>query len=511
MQVVLGVSMTPTAVRVVLVEGAGGDGATVDASVFGVYPGDCAAERAAAAILGTRESVAAAGYRLSAVGVAWSDHVHAARLRDELRRRRVDDVVMVSELHGAAALAQAIGLRTGCARTALLFIERGTATLAVVRTTDRAVMWVASRSLHAPGEMAGIEASLAGLTCAELGGPDEPPRAVYVVGSAEDAEAVSTRIAEHTAVPVHAPDDGDLALARGAALAAAGSPRCEAATLALLPTHDTAGGDAPTAADVTQWGHQLPLGYSEVADDDDDRYPFESTEFADPEPKPFLLVGSALGVVFLTGVVALAISLTVSIRPAVEQLPGSVQNAPGTAAPQSPPPQTIRAPMPVVQEAPRTVYVPRPAVPPSASSAPYPSAAPVPAAPAPPAANPPVLPPAPAAPIPVVAPPLIVPAPQYPRSYPSNSAGIAAPQTSTQTSTRTTTQTTTQTFTQTTTQTATPTSTPAPPPPSEAPASTTPSEPPASTTPVAPTAAPTVIPTVTSSSTAEISMSLASG
>ena len=46
-------------------------------------------------------------------------------------------------------------------------------------------------------------------------------------------------------LPVHAPADGDLALARGAALAAASTPRYEASTVGMMSSGDT-------AADITQ-------------------------------------------------------------------------------------------------------------------------------------------------------------------------------------------------------------------------------------------------------------------
>ena len=83
--------------------------------------------------------------------------------------------------------------------------------------------------------------------------------------------------------------------------------------------------------------------------------------------KPFLLVGSALTSIFVIGVVALVISLAVNIRPTVDQrpdpgqsaiIPSAAPPAPGPAIEQAqpalppPPAETIKAPIPVVQEAP---------------------------------------------------------------------------------------------------------------------------------------------------------------
>ncbi len=153
MDIVLGVSMTPTAVRMALVEGEGADGITLDQDAFDVAVGVSAAtsdapEQVVAAILGTQESAAEGGHHLIAVGVAWTDHAAAARLRQALRAQRTEDVILVSELHAAGALAQAIGEALECERTALLFVEKDRATLAVVRTLDGAVLKVASRSLQ---------------------------------------------------------------------------------------------------------------------------------------------------------------------------------------------------------------------------------------------------------------------------------------------------------------------------------------------------------------------------
>lgn len=417
-EIVLGVSMTSTAVRMVLVEGAHADGVTVDHDTFAVGAGSGtaasqAADQVIAAILGTRESALEGGHRLVSTGVAWTDHAAAAYLRDALRAHGLDDVVLVSELHAASALAQAIGQTMDCDRTALVFLEGDTATLAVVQTADGAVVKVQSRDSAAVPEMiAGLEAL------------DAPPAAVFVMGSGlgdADTEAIRSQIAGRTILPVHAPQDADLALARGAALAGAHTPRFEAETVGLAPPEITAAG--PTQ--MAPAGYMAPLGYSAVPDEDDDvaglfgydGEPDAAEPDSDPARKHFLLVGSALSAVFVVGVAALVISLAVSIRPAVDQRPdpgptaGQTSVAPAPApdavanpapAP-APPPQTIQAPVPVVQVAPRTVYVaPAPQAPVVAPAAPV--VDPVPAAPVPePVAVAPAPAPAPAAP-PIVAP-----------------------------------------------------------------------------------------------------------
>ena len=479
----------------VLVEGADGDGVTLDSNVVDVPGGESgcsgAAEQVVAAIHGTRESVDEGAHRLTAIGVAWTDHADGKRLRQALQASDIDDVVMVSELHAASALAQAVGRKIGCQRTALLFIEGSDATLAVVRTVDGAVVAVQSRALRAEDIVAELHGMVAALELTA-----EPPQAVFLMGAGLDMEVLAARIAEGTTLPVHAPEDADLALARGAALAAAGTPRFEAETVAVPadaaglsgrgepgPSDDTAAGPTQVAAA----GYMAPLGYSAVTDDDsdagedEDEPPSDWAEQPDADEgadadegtdeKPFLLVGSTLATIFVVGVVALVISLAVSIRPVVDQQPGEMRTpieptAAGKATDVGPSPalETIEAPVPVVREAPRTAFVPAPAARPQlpapaapvvpapvmpAAAAPVPAAAPlpVPAAPAPvvtvPAAPAPAIPPIVLAPVIPILPPFVqapiriptLPATVVPStSAPQSSAPqSSAPQSSTQT------------------------------------------------------------------------------
>ena len=189
-----------------------------------------------------------------------------------------------------------------------------------------------------------------------------------------------------------------------------------------------AGADTQMSAAGTQLaaaGYMAPLGYSEVPDDDalgaELGYDELSDQLDSGEPetarKLFLLVGSALASILAVGTVALVISLAVGIRPTGDQLPSSGEAAivpnsqasvPAAPEVQQPPPipsgvDTIQEPVPVVQQAPRTVYVT------PAQQAPLavmtPPAAP---APAPPAEDPkpPMDPrPAPENPVPAPVPP----------------------------------------------------------------------------------------------------------
>ncbi len=318
-------------------------------------------------------------------GVTWTDYAGAAELREALASRKIHDVVLVSELHAAGALAQAVGQAVGYERTALMFLERDTATLSVVETAGGAIVKVETKTLHAPDAVAEMTTMVAGLEALE-----QPPQGLFMVGSGVDVAAVKAQISQGTTLPVHAPEEAELALARGAALASAAAPRYEATTVGLGSVHDgegttagavySAGAATEMSAGATQMaaaGYMAPLGYSEVPDEDAgyDAVPADVDDEDDvveePGRKPFLLVGSALTSVFVVGVVALVISLAVSIRPTVDQrpnpgegviVPSSQAPAPAPQQAQLPAPgptpaETIQEPVPVVQQAPRTVFV----------------------------------------------------------------------------------------------------------------------------------------------------------
>uniref|UniRef100_UPI000DABD766 DUF7159 family protein n=1 Tax=Mycobacterium kyogaense TaxID=2212479 RepID=UPI000DABD766 len=388
MDIVLGVSMTPTTVRMVLVEGEKADGVTVDHDVFDVTSADASAnvaEQVVAAIQGTKESAESGGHHLKSIGVTWSDHTEASALRDTLAAHGIDDVMLIAESHAAASLAQAVGRAVGYDTTALLFVDRDTATLSVVRTDDGSVVKVLSRSLHSADAMA-VLTEMANAVAAQ----DAPPQGMFVVGSGVDVSSVKSHLEHLVALPVSAPDDAELALARGAALASAAAPAFEATTVGLAysqdPDGDTAGSVyAGLAAAETQLA---PVG-AEAVDE------FAATEMRETEEgrKPFLLVGSALTSVFVIGVVALVISLAVSIRPTVDSRPSPAQaaivpssQAPAPApieqaaqVPADPPPsaETIKPPVPVAvqqtpQQAPRTVYPHQAPPPPPPPHAPHP-------------------------------------------------------------------------------------------------------------------------------------------
>ncbi len=410
MDIALGVSMAPVTVRMVLVEGENADGVTVDHDVFEVPSVEGSAnvaDQVVSAILGTRESAKAGGHRLTSIGVSWSNHTEASALRDALAADGIDDVMLVSEGRAAAALAQAVGRAVGYDTTALLFLDRDTATLSVVQTDSGSVAHVLSRTLHSADAVA-VLTEVADAVAAQ----HPPPQGLFVVGAGVEVGPVKARLEQLVPFPVNAPEDGELALARGAALASATVPVFEASTVGLAYSKDPDRSNVgPECAGLARADTQMAPATVETADDAVDEYAQTQARTVEEERKPFLLVGSALTAVFVVGVVTLAISLAVNIRPTVDQrpspaegvivpskqVPTPVREARQPTAPL--PPEIIEPPIPVVRQAPvqtpRTVFVeaPAPAAPPPAPAAP------------PPAVAPPVVAPPAAVPPPVIVPP----------------------------------------------------------------------------------------------------------
>ncbi len=421
MDIVLGVSMAPTSVRMLLVAGENADGVTVEDNEFDIATDDDAATLTAAdqvisAILGTREGAIEAGHALTSTGVTWTDPVDAAALRDALATRKVENVMLVSSFMAAAALAQTVGCMVGDAHTALLFLEPHTATLAVVDSADGSISDVHKELMsggHSVAELAGMVAGLEAL--------ETRPQSVFIVGSGVDVAAIKPQLEAVTTIPVTAAEEPETALAWGAARASANAPLFASSTAALAYALDPGTGaiDPYAVSPGYLAAPDVPLGttlgeddlaYSAVPDEDADAHTmvrdelgdqhFESIEHfeSEPERRRLVLVGSILAVVFVAAALSLEVALALGIRPSVALLPRPLQNL------------IIQSPAPAA--APARVDVPEahrmsvPAVVPPRVNAPIPAARPV--APAP--AAPPI--PVAAPPMPVAAPaPVVVPLP----------------------------------------------------------------------------------------------------
>jgi len=334
-------------------------------------------------------------------GVTWTDHAQAAVLREALVARGIEEVLLVSELHAAAALAQAVGRAVGYDTTALMFVERDTATLAVVETADGSVVKVLSQGLHSADTIAVLTEMVTSLQAEK-----STPQGMFVVGSNVDVTAVKAHLKDLVSVPVIAPEEPQVALARGAALAAANAPRFDASTVGLaysLDPDDTTDSPLALADDVTAF-----LGPADALVDTADVA--SDSDAVSSRSKPFLLVGSSLTAIFVAGMMALAIAIVINIRPTADQGSGEMTLRPEAVAP----PTALQTAPPVApQQVPRTAPAPAPAVPPAPIETARLKVLPAP----PPRVVVRNVAPAPAAP-PVAPPPVVVPPPMPPPLIP---------------------------------------------------------------------------------------------
>lgn len=431
MDIVLGVSMAPTSVRMLLVEGENADGVTVEDSTFGITTDDdpatlSAADQVISAILGTREGASEAGHDLTSTGVTWTDPVDAAALRDALATRKIENVMLVSSFMAAAALAQTVGCTVGDSHTALLFLEPDTATMAVVDSADGSITDVHKELMSDGHSVTELAAMVAGL--AEL---ETHPQSVFIVGAGVDVATIKSQLEATTTIPITAAEEPETALAWGAALASANAPLFASSTAALAYALDPGTGAvdpyavspgylvAPDVPPGTTLGED-DLAYSAVPDEEADVHTAVqevlSVEDHDGERHrgPLVLVGSIFAVLFVAAALSLEVALALGIRPSVALLPRPLQNliiqapAPAPVQASAPAPAVNRMVPPAAVPAPVHAAIPAP---PPAAPAPALAAPPIPAAPPPiPAA-----PPAPA-PVPVVVPlpiPVHAPAPVH--------------------------------------------------------------------------------------------------
>ena len=376
MDIVLGVSMTPTTVRMVLVEGEKADGSIVDHDAFDITANDgsatslSAAEQVVEAVLGTKESATAGGHHLKSIGVTWSDHAEASALRDALAARGIDDVMLVSDGHAAA--------RAGPGRRPGRWLRHHRTV--VHRSGHRDAVGGADRRRL---RREGVEPLPAQRR--RDGRPDRDGRGRRRPGLAA-AGHVRRRLRRRRQLGEGAPGAsrqpaGERARRtgtragpwRGAGIGHRACLRGDHRRPGLLAgsrrdhgRHRLCG---RRRAPRLSWLRSAADARSTITPAQTDMEPIAAEEGR----KPFLLVGSALTSIFVVGVVALVISLAVSIRPTVDQRPSPGPNAivPSTEAPAPapapvqeaqqpvappPPAETIKPPVPVACRRP-----PRPA------------------------------------------------------------------------------------------------------------------------------------------------------
>ena len=417
--------MAPAAVRLVLIEGENADGVTVEQDNFevaaagGSTPPGAAADQVIAAITGTHEGAVDSGNQVTSTGVTWTEPAGAGALRDELATRDVGSVMLVSPLLAAAALAQTVGFSIGYEHIAMLFVEPKSATLAVVEVADGSIIDLRRQPLEVrqgASQRASHGAIAAQLATMVVGLDARGSRAdgVFLIGCGTDIVSIKPALEAVTSLDVSAPEEPDMALARGAALASANAPLFVSSTAALAYALD------PGTAEVSPG--VLSPAYLEVsgnADLGEGALAYSALDAEDDEsPRgrtPLMMAGSALAAVCAIAAGVLVVSLT-SDRPtsALRHNPRGSVATPATQPPpaQLPPPSSPPpapptavaappAPPPVMEQAPPT----------RANTAPMPTARRAPAPHAPASVPTPVQQAAPAPVAPTPSPPAAVPAP----------------------------------------------------------------------------------------------------
>jgi hypothetical protein len=376
--IVLGVSMAPRTVRLVAIEGQNADGVTVEQEEFEVGAAGNSVNSAAGAvdqvidaIIGSREGVFEGGHQLTSTGVTWSDPAGVGALREAIATHELGGVMLVAPLLAAAALAQTVGYALGYERLAMLFVEPANATLAVVDVADGSIVDLHRRQIG-DGRAGGVAADLARMV-AGLDARGSRADGVFLVGCGTDIVALKSTLEAATPLPVSAPEEPDMALARGAALASANAPLFASSTAALAYALDPGTGElsppaiSPAYLDV--WGN-ADVGtdaraYSAVADDD---------ERPPRRPWSMLLAGSALvGIVAAIGGVVLVTLTSDRPGPDVRHHSGVSVATPGLQLPAPPPSNPPQAQLPAPNPAPPPAPAPRP----SEVAAPAPAPSPV--------------------------------------------------------------------------------------------------------------------------------------
>ncbi|MHC9296021.1 DUF7159 family protein [Mycobacterium sp. LTG2003] len=221
MDAVLGVSLTPSTVGLVLVEGQEADGATVDHETYDIRDLEPLAlaevtERVVAAVARAEAVSAERGHRLQSIGVTWSDgaDIEASQLLTALSDAGFANVLPIRFPQATDTLARGIAGVVGFDTTVVCVIEPELILALTATPTDGPVR---TTQVHGIETVQGLTDWLCGLFAATTPRPD----ALVVVGSAVDFDAVMPKLQAALEIPVFTPADEGVALARGAALASA--------------------------------------------------------------------------------------------------------------------------------------------------------------------------------------------------------------------------------------------------------------------------------------------------
>lgn len=218
MELALGVAMSATSVRLALVDIADADGRIIDCDEFALPAAEnvvspSATESVVTAILGTQAIAAAGGHSLGFIGLSWQDERESdvATVVETMSGLGFGNVTPVSTLESAEALAATIAGATKFDAVAVCIVEPHSVVQCLFQTGDAPVTGV--RTLDG-GEAVDVASRLAA-------GLDTSPNAFVVVGSDPATDSIAESLAAVVTCPVITTPRRELALARGAAFAAA--------------------------------------------------------------------------------------------------------------------------------------------------------------------------------------------------------------------------------------------------------------------------------------------------
>ena len=193
MDLVLGLSMTSTAVRWVLVEGTTGEGAMVDRGAFDLAAAVDPDDLLDVVLIDDVDT------RLHAIGVTWTNEAEdaASGVLQALTARGFANVIAVSELEAGDVLAVGIAGIAEYDDVAVCIVEPDAAVVAVVDAEGATVDRIA-RPLDGADA---VELPSSVIALLELN--DWQPDAIFVVGSAGDLDVIVSTLDDATSRTGH--------------------------------------------------------------------------------------------------------------------------------------------------------------------------------------------------------------------------------------------------------------------------------------------------------------------
>ncbi|MDT5346543.1 MAG: hypothetical protein QOE52_5727, partial [Mycobacterium sp.] len=375
MDLALGVAVAGPVARLALIESAADGHGVIDESIVVLAEDPIAS--LTETVIGTDRSLADQYHRLVATRLCWSDQGRANQLRQALEDSGVQNVVVLPESQAATALVRTLSGDQRQRASAVLLVDDETAMLSIVDSGDLTAKAVATERIEGSDAV-----TAAGRLLGRLREQPGAAQDVYLIGkSSADVSGITRELQAASSLPLAVPDDPDFAIARGAALDAATSqlsyPAGDATTAApVAPTGRLSypAGDATTAAPVapmtgaftgaedvtrhapaaTESGPQLAYSMEDYDSEllpmeygDGDEY--EELDAAAPPVGRALLVGSTVGGILVAGFAALAVAVTIGVRPTAAThpqppAPAQQKSVPGNFVPALPAPNTPPAP-----------------------------------------------------------------------------------------------------------------------------------------------------------------------